>query len=867
MLEQFVAVMPGTLAPALLVMSLSVMLTVGEGRDKPISSHWRLIGLIVGLIAAIVFAGLRASAVINQRTFVNYPVLWCAIIADILTIVVVVFARRITTNWQQHKVFMHIANAVAAIDIALTLFYALPDVILQLTIWVEPGETAFTSAMLLRALGFLLGVAMSIIVVAIFRTMRTTAVRWAFTVAVAAMMVILLIQHFTGLAQILQARGFPMNHTMFVALAWSINQNSTMIMAQALVFLIPAVASIVAGFRMKTHDVPGANEATLRRHKVFRRHAIAAAVWSLIAAIGVTATLTVGVAATHQTITLSPPEAYSLKDGVATHPLQPGRGRPPAPLRIQGQGRHRHALHHHPKERWRVRHRPGRLRELRRRWLLREGRQDHLQEVRGGHQPGDHRLQGWLQPDTIPVQDRPRQDHHSNYGSGRAERPLPVSQAGDKNHVLSAHDYSLVHPTAAPAPAYRADRMPVGDRVRIDAGRRVRRGRQAQRRAVHLRFEHHRAAQGGCGRFRPVQHRVGRRDVHQRPDRFSEGVGRGQDQTIFWSFNITSFAPQLNIHATVNGTNVPVVGTWFNKNLKISTGETTVVGVEGMRSWWQLDGKWPKDDSDQGVIGKTLASELGVTTGDTITLNKTTASGKKNEQKIKLTGVYDSGDEDNGSLYIASSTAQVLADLPDSVDKIEVKALTTPENDLARKAAANPAALSQEEWETWYCTAYPSSIAYQIEEVIPGAVAKQVRQVAALQGNVLQKTQAVMILMTVLSLIAAAVAVANLMVASIGERSGELALLKALGATDAAVSRLMLAETAAISLLGAIVGALLGSGVAQLIGRVVFGSGITMRPMVFVLVFVLLAVTVLLASASSIRSILNLKPAEVLHGR
>ena len=325
------------------------------------------------------------------------------------------------------------------------------------------------------------------------------------------------------------------------------------------------------------------------------------------------------------------------------------------------------------------------------------------------------------------------------------------------------------------------------------------------------------------------------------PTAFLKESDAAKIKTIFWSFNITSFAPQLNIHATVNGTNVPVVGTWFNKNLKISTGETTVVGVEGMRSWWQLDGKWPKDDSDQGVIGKTLASELGVTTGDTITLNKTTASGTKTEQKIKLTGVYDSGDE--------------------------VKALTTPENDLARKAAANPAALSQEEWETWYCTAYPSSIAYQIEEVIPGAVAKQVRQVAALQGNVLQKTQAVMILMTVLSLIAAAVAVANLMVASIGERSGELALLKALGATDAAVSRLMLAETAAISLLGAIVGALLGSGVAQLIGRVVFGSGITMRPMVFVLVFVLLAVTVLLASASSIRSILNLKPAEVLHGR
>ena len=185
MLEQFVAVMPGTLAPALLVMSLSVMLRSARGEisDKlALASH----RLIVGLIAAIVFAGLRASAVINQRTFVNYPVLWCAIIADILTIV-----RGGVRTPHHHQlaaaqgVHAH-ANAVAAIDIALTLFYALPDVILQLTIWVEPGETAFTSAMLLRALGFLLGVAMSIIVAAIFRTMRTTAVRWAFTVAVAA---------------------------------------------------------------------------------------------------------------------------------------------------------------------------------------------------------------------------------------------------------------------------------------------------------------------------------------------------------------------------------------------------------------------------------------------------------------------------------------------------------------------------------------------------------------------------------------------------------------------------------------------------------------------------------------------------------
>ncbi|KAB8286873.1 ABC transporter permease [Bifidobacterium avesanii] len=343
-------------------------------------------------------------------------------------------------------------------------------------------------------------------------------------------------------------------------------------------------------------------------------------------------------------------------------------------------------------------------------------------------------------------------------------------------------------------------------------------------------------------------------------------------KTIFWAFNITNFAPELNVHAQVAdgsgaGETVPLVGTWFRKNLTLDSGETTVAGVQGMRSWWKTEGAWPKDDADEAMLGKDLAAKLGLGVGGTLNLAKTAADGTANIASLKVVGVYDSGDDENGSVYLPSSVAQRLAGLPDSVDKIEVKALTTPENDLARKAAQNPAALSQDDWETWYCTAYPSSIAYQIEEVIPGAVAKQVRQVAALQGNVLQKTQAVMILMTALSLIAAAVAVANLMVASIGERSSELALFKAIGATDGAVSRLMMAETAAISLLGALVGAGLGSGVAQIIGHVVFGSGITMRPMVFVLVFVLLALTVLIASASSIRSILSLKPAEVLHGR
>ena len=349
---------------------------------------------------------------------------------------------------------------------------------------------------------------------------------------------------------------------------------------------------------------------------------------------------------------------------------------------------------------------------------------------------------------------------------------------------------------------------------------------------------------------------------------------------IFWAFNITNFAPKLTIYANLKANSsaesaksansakstnlvVPIVGTWFNRKLALASGETTVVGVQGMRSWWKmLEGRFPRDFKHEAAVGTNLAKSHNLKVGQLI---KLTRSGR--QISLKIVGIYDSGDSDNNAIYADSSQAQRLANKPNMVEAIEVKALTTPENDLARKAAKNPAALSQEEWETWYCTAYPSSITYQIEEVIPGAVAKQVRQVSAMQGSVLNKTRAVMVLMTALSLVAAAVAVANLMAAAISERSGELALLKALGARDGAVARLMLMETAVIACVGALIGMIAGFGVAQVIGFGVFGSAISLRPMVFVLVFVLLAITVLAAAGSSIRSILHVRPAEVLHGR
>ena len=338
-------------------------------------------------------------------------------------------------------------------------------------------------------------------------------------------------------------------------------------------------------------------------------------------------------------------------------------------------------------------------------------------------------------------------------------------------------------------------------------------------------------------------------------------------KTIFWAYNIVDFSATLKGSVKVSSSggevdDLSVTGTWFNKDLSLPTGETTTAGVTTMRSWWTMEGSWPADDADQAVVGSDLAGRLGLSEGDTVTLTTPTGS-----RPLTVTGVYTSGDSDDDTLYAPLAVVQELTGHTGQVDQVEVKALTTPENDLSRKAAQNPAILSSADWETWYCTAYASSIAYQIEEAIPGAVAKQVRQVAAVEGNVLEKTQTLMILMTALSLVAAVLAVASLTTASLVERTGEFALLKAIGASSASVNRLILAETAVLGLAGTAVGALVGSGLAQLIGRIVFGSSITMRPMVYVLVVALISLVLLVATASSMRSILKIQPATALHRR
>lgn len=334
---------------------------------------------------------------------------------------------------------------------------------------------------------------------------------------------------------------------------------------------------------------------------------------------------------------------------------------------------------------------------------------------------------------------------------------------------------------------------------------------------------------------------------------------------IFWAYNIVDFAPYLSVAAEVDHHPVKVVGTWFDKHLQIPTGDEVNTGMLAMKSWWQIEGNPMADDNLQSaMIGESLAKRLNLKIGDKITIDSPKSH---NSMALTIHNIFHSGGIEDNEIYVTLSTAQELANKKGLVERVEVSALTTPENELARRAAQDPNSLSRNEWDIWYCTAYISSIAYQLEEVMPDVRVKAIMQVAESEGAILQKTQLLMILLTVLSLICSALAISNLVTANVIERSTEIGLLKALGASNSAVALLIIIEMLIIGLIGGVIGYFMGLGFAQIIGHTVFGSSVEIKMLIIPLVGLMVLFITLIGSLPALKMMMFLRPIDVLHGR
>ncbi|MFZ0952693.1 MAG: ABC transporter permease [Candidatus Sulfotelmatobacter sp.] len=157
-----------------------------------------------------------------------------------------------------------------------------------------------------------------------------------------------------------------------------------------------------------------------------------------------------------------------------------------------------------------------------------------------------------------------------------------------------------------------------------------------------------------------------------------------------------------------------------------------------------------------------------------------------------------------------------------------------------------------------------SGIMRQLE--IPTADVRPVRQIMEGEARVLGKTRATLLAAAALIILTAALCVLSTLMGWVFDRRRDFAIMKALGASDRLLNGFFAAEAAVLGATGALIGFVLGIGIAAWIGRVNFHAPVV--PRFSVLPFVLAgSITVTLLSAVlPIWLLRRVQPAVILRG-
>ncbi len=326
---------------------------------------------------------------------------------------------------------------------------------------------------------------------------------------------------------------------------------------------------------------------------------------------------------------------------------------------------------------------------------------------------------------------------------------------------------------------------------------------------------------------------------------------------MFWRHNIIGFAPMLPTSVTISAgaqkRTIELLGTYFSKRLRFGKNDFTT-GVRTTNPWWRVTGSWPDDDSTDVLVGEHLAASMNTGHGAMLEISGRT---------FTVAGVLSSGGAEDNAIVAPLGVAQQLLRKPGAVARIFVSALTKPEDALARR---DPRTMSPEVFDRWYCSPYAGSIAYQLQEAIPHSRAEQIRQVAQNEGMVLSRIKGLMLLVAVAALLGSALTVSAAMATAVFERRREVGLMKALGARNLSIAVLFFAESALLAVGGGLVGFAAGGLLARHIGEWIFGSRITVQPVLFPIVVAIAVLVTFLGSAASIRKAMQFEPVFALRG-
>ena len=182
------------------------------------------------------------------------------------------------------------------------------------------------------------------------------------------------------------------------------------------------------------------------------------------------------------------------------------------------------------------------------------------------------------------------------------------------------------------------------------------------------------------------------------------------------------------------------------------------------------------------IVGTELASELGVTVGDKLRIASSTGPGAT----LTISGIVDLGNKavNQRNTYVSLHTAQALLGLIGGVSSID---LTVPDIYAAEDVAQTISAATGVQADSW--------------------IRSNTQLYTAINAQIVANT-------TIRFFVGLAIAfgIAAVLIVSVMQKSKEIGILRAMGASQGQIMRVFLLEGAALGLAGSVFGSLLGTG-------------------------------------------------------
>jgi putative ABC transport system permease protein len=166
-------------------------------------------------------------------------------------------------------------------------------------------------------------------------------------------------------------------------------------------------------------------------------------------------------------------------------------------------------------------------------------------------------------------------------------------------------------------------------------------------------------------------------------------------------------------------------------------------------------------------------------------------------------------------------------------------------------------------------TGSPEEIAglmHKLEQALPGAEVRPVRQIMEGEARVLGKTRLTLLAASALIIVTAALCVLSTLMGWVFDRRRDFAIMKALGASDGLLNGFFAAEAAALGAAGAIIGFVVGIGIAAWISRANFHAELAPRFIIFPFILAGSIIVTLLSALLPISVLRRVQPASILRG-